>query len=594
MPPAHAAAGRSASLAVRRLLLIGVACLLPLLGFRCDDVQYTIHWGDYVLHVERGETVVDLDALVAETTFVAQLSHPDGAEAGLQVWARSKRGDATLTDGALRFGALPPGTPVQSLDEIRIRHPLTHLPHPNPGQFEWILLDRYGGFLEIETTATGRFRVETIDGVAWIITPDGHGQFQVAPNTVRYGGDYSPPIGAAPYRDHNDRVYGSEAAWAEVAEERIRGWLFPTLGGWTSSDLLRESLPHPRHLKFARHAPAIPIPQTTPYNQDLRDYFDPAFAAGAATEAERADVCAADPLCIGVFTDNELPWGSFIYEAMPYLDAYATLPAGAPGKLALQDYLESRYGDVENFNAAWDQAIASFDEVQDLAGLPALTTGSPDLAPPDRLADRRAFMGIVAGRYFEVVHDALRAAHPDVLILGARFVTAFTGLEAIRAAGPWVDVLSFNNYDFDPGARLFLNGSGGSYYENPFTAFGAFGGLDASAAVAPGVPMMVTEWFYRVNLPGRQTPPTLPGVPGFEDRPDAVENYLVELIERPYMVGAHWHQYTDQPETGRGDGENMIIGLVDLEDEPHHAMMERMTAVHGEILLRRRALAGRP
>jgi agarase len=591
MSPRPDAAVRSS---LRRLLLLGAACLLPLLGFRCDDPQYTIVWGDYVLHVERGETVVDWDELIAETTFVAQLSHPDGADAGLQVWARSKRRDATLTDGALRFGALPPGTPVASVDEIRIRHPLTHLPHPYPGQFEWIFLDRYGGFLEIETTATGRFRVETIDGVAWIVTPDGHGQFQVAPNTVRYGGDYSPPIGKSPYRENNDLIYGTEEAWAEVAEERIRGWLFPTLGGWTSSDLLRETLPYPRHLKFARHAPVIPIPPTTPYSQDLRDYFDPAYESGAAIEAEGAGVCAADPMCVGVFTDNELPWGSFIFEAVPYLDAYATLPAGAPGKLALQSYLESRYGDVDGFNAAWDQAIANFDEIQDLAGLPEPTTSDPAVEHPDRLADRRAFTGIVAGRYFEVAHDALRAAWPEVLILGARFVTAFTGLEAIRAGAPWVDVLSFNDYDFSPGARLFLDSAGGAYYENPFTAYGAFAGLDVVAAVAPGVPMMVTEWFYRVNLPGRQEPPTLPGVATFEQRPDAVENYLVEMIERPYMVGAHWHQYTDQPETGRGDGENMIIGLVDLEDEPHHPMVERMTAVHGTILGRRRALADPP
>jgi hypothetical protein len=34
-------------------------------------------------------------------------------------------------------------------------------------------------------------------------------------------------------------------------------------------------------------------------------------------------------------------------------------------------------------------------------------------------------------------------------------------------------------------------------------------------------------------------------------------------------VGTHWFQYRDQATTGRGDGENYQIGLVDICDTPY-------------------------
>lgn len=574
-------------------LVVSVAAL-AVSAPTCEKAVHEVALGDYRLEVETAGIHLGDAGRDPETIFTARLSHPAGHAEGLQVWAVSRKDDVVVRDGAARFGAVPAGGSAGAVDTIRVGHGPERLP-ASPADLDYLLLDRFGGFLDVETTATGRFRVETIDGVGWLVTPEGHGLFQVAPNTVRYRGDYSPALGTHPYGDRNEARYGSEEEWAAVAEERLRGWLFPTLGSWTSSALLRERLPYPVHLSFSRHAPVIPLPPSTPYSQDLRDYWDPAFEAGAMAEAAGALPCAATPSCIGVFTDNELPWGSFVYQPLPHLDAFATLPPRAPGKLALQAFLEERYaGDVTAFNAVWEQELAGFDEVQDLSGLPPVQSGDPALEAPGRVADRRAFTGEVAARYFAVVHDALRAVAPEVLILGARFVTMFTGMDAILAAVPYVDVLSFNDYDFSGGALLVLHQSGGAYFDNPFTAHGAFGGLDAVAAAAPGALSMVTEWFYRVDLPGRQVPPTLPGVPSFEARPEAVQHYLEEVVSRPFVIGAHWHQHVDQPAEGRGDGENMIIGLVDLDDEPYHRMVERMAWVHGRILERRLALGAPP
>ena len=49
-----------------------------------------------------------------------------------------------------------------------------------------------------------------------------------------------------------------------------------------------------------------------------------------------------------------------------------------------------------------------------------------------------------------------------------------------------------------------------------------------------------------------------------------VEDYLAKCMNMPFVVGAHWYQYTDQPVTGRvGNGENQNVGLIDVVDVPY-------------------------
>ena len=63
---------------------------------------------------------------------------------------------------------------------------------PDPG------FDAWGGWRGVTTTATGRFRVERMDGVWWLVTPDGHGFFSMGVDHLRPDGDLSPPLGTAP------------------------------------------------------------------------------------------------------------------------------------------------------------------------------------------------------------------------------------------------------------------------------------------------------------------------------------------------------------------------------------------------------------
>ena len=54
---------------------------------------------------------------------------------------------------------------------------------------------------------------------------------------------------------------------------------------------------------------------------------------------------------------------------------------------------------------------------------------------------------IVADRYFELCVSAIKAADPNHLVMGSRF--GYQPHQVIAAAGRYLDVVSFNCYEFD-------------------------------------------------------------------------------------------------------------------------------------------------
>ena len=51
----------------------------------------------------------------------------------------------------------------------------------------------------------------------------------------------------------------------------------------------------------------------------------------------------------------------------------------------------------------------------------------------------------------------------------------------------------------------------------------------------------------------------------------------------PAFIGSSWFQWIDQPCTGRMDGENYHIGLVDVTDRPYPELVEAMRATHRRL-----------
>jgi hypothetical protein len=51
------------------------------------------------------------------------------------------------------------------------------------------------------------------------------------------------------------------------------------------------------------------------------------------------------------------------------------------------------------------------------------------------------------------------------------------------------------------------------------------------------------------------------------------------LLKIPYVIGADWFQYSDEPTHGRHDGENFNFGLVDIHDRPYAALTGTASAL---------------
>jgi hypothetical protein len=454
-----------------------------------------------------------------------------------------------------------------------------------------LALDRYGGLLEGPFFgATGFFRTERRDGRWWLVTPDGHGFFSlgidvVGPNigatfvegrefmfaelpgpgdplAAHYG--YGDERGSLPeergrhfnhgrsfdfYAANLRRKYGADylPLWRQTAVERLRAWGFNTIGNWSEPQLLeRREMAYvvPIHIygidgNFARVSSGW---------GKMPDPFDPAFITAVDGDVlKAASGFRDDPYLIGYFVDNELAWG-LGNAADPQLRfglAVETLLLGqaSPAKRAFVAQLAEKYRDVENFAAAWDIAVRSWDELRE-AGL---TLSPSTLARPAVIDDLRGFSALFAGTYFRIVSEAIRRHDPHHLYLGSRFQARTP--EAVAACAKYCDVVSFNVYRED------LAGE-------EWTRFHAL-----------GKPALIGEFQFGSTDTGLFWP-GLFDVAVEEQRGPAYAAYLRSALANPDIVGCHWFQYVDEPLTGRLlDGENGHMGFVSVADVPYAGLV---------------------
>ena len=202
-----------------------------------------------------------------------------------------------------------------------------------------------------------------------------------------------------------------------------------------------------------------------------------------------------------------------------------------------------------------------------------------------QIADRRAFDAHVAERFHRVTHDALRALAPDLLILGSRLLILSTRPEVLTAIAPWVDVVTVNYYEIAASILALAPDYAGDY-GIPFMRM--FDDLDTMYRLT-AKPFLIGEFSYRAADAGlpNTLPPFFPTLATQTERAQALGTYLRRVIARPYLVGAHWFQYMDQPATGRFDGENQNFGLVTIADDLWPEVTDRLRASSATAAARR-------
>jgi hypothetical protein len=67
------------------------------------------------------------------------------------------------------------------------------------------------------------------------------------------------------------------------------------------------------------------------------------------------------------------------------------------------------------------------------------------------------------------------------------------------------------------------------------------------------------------------------------ERGVAYRYYVEQAAAHPALIGTSWFQWVDQPCTGRFDGENYNIGLVDVTDRPYADLVEAMRTTHRRV-----------
>jgi len=389
------------------------------------------------------------------------------------------------------------------------------------------------------------FSIRQQGDVASLVRPDGEPFFSLGVCCVDRGASRAEfraeNPGYAAWQHHAD-----SNEWATMTLKRLKSWGFTTVGGWSDFQTLKQC--PDADVAFA---PVLHIGSSA--GAPWWDMWDPKIT-DRMEQVAREQILALreDPRVIGYYTDNEIGWWNAILFRMTLEQAHTSGQRQRLLELLRQTYR----GD-------WSQLLHDFDPApgvenwQDLQrhGLLFLRPGGNGIRPV------RRFLGQLAERYYSLVHDIVRKYDRRALILGDRY-QSFYYPEVARACASYVDAVSCN-----------LNAS---WNDGSFARFY----LDTLRQLT-GKPILVGEFYMaaRENRSGnRNSHGVYPVAATQKERAAGFRTTLTALLQTPYVIGADWFQYYDQPTHGRYDGENFNFGLVDIHGRPYEALTAAVSA----------------
>ena len=218
--------------------------------------------------------------------------------------------------------------------------------HPGPAD-----RDKFGGWTKgPKLEATGRFRLEKVDGKWWFVDPEGrlwwsHGIVRVTPSSAvtpldgreRYfawlpkKGDAADPFEAF-YRSHDEllkpyydkrniretfdfsaanllRKYGADwrRTYEELSHRRLRSWGFNTIAN-SSDRTIRRMCRTPFVERLETRGPRCKEQRNEGLWWHVPDPYSPEFRANLREQLEANREELTSPWCLGLFVDNEHNW----------------------------------------------------------------------------------------------------------------------------------------------------------------------------------------------------------------------------------------------------------------------------------------------
>jgi hypothetical protein len=398
-------------------------------------------------------------------------------------------------------------------------------------------------------------------GVWWFVSPEGDREFLNTVTTVQpyqLGRRQQGPHYVSRAWPHglsrDDADDADLQRWAMETLARVEDAGFKALGAWC----------HP-----AFHELDVPITR----DLNVWAYFHGAEAKfyhpDWKTRAEEIIRQQVEPLrenvnLVGYYPDNELDWAKPKFGPSSH---FSHLPAGDPNRQQVIGVIRKLWPTVDDFNLDWRTDFANYAQVE---ALPAL----PDSSPPAYAELQDAWLYKLASDYFAFTADAVRRHDPNHLVLGVRF-KGWAPPAVVRAMRGHVDAVSLNYYVGD--AKLdeaFFR----SLYDET------------------GRPTIITEYSFH-SLDGRSGNRNTFGfsaqVADQQARADGYKLMTERLASVPWIIGADWFQWNDEPPSGRtADGEDVNFGVVDVDDSAYDKLVAavrettpKLNALHaaGEI-----------
>ncbi|MBC8102895.1 MAG: hypothetical protein H7Z41_09940 [Cytophagales bacterium] len=426
-------------------------------------------------------------------------------------------------------------------------------PTPTPVRMDPQTLVGKSGFFRVGKSVTGKW---------WFVDPDGKPFFFRGVTSVSQDGWQTRRPDGSSYDQLVAKKYG--AAFAKASIDRLRGWGFNALGGFSGQEMWDQGMPYTILLNFAKDEKSPKINGTF-----LPDVFDPAWTRRMNEIA--ATVCAPrknSRLLVGYFTDNELGWAQARSEERPLvfdpsestlrdagrpslLQLCLSLPDDRPASRAAWEFVLARHqGDIARVAGDW--GVPTLDSK---ARLPEWTAAKKAILSPGYLADDEAFSKVFAERYFRLTTEAIRREDTHHLILGCRFGAPPGPAVLAAVQSRWVDVVSANNYR-------------DTFYER----------MDIYAR-GTGLPVLNTEfaWVTDYFTKARGAGGAVTGDPSVSRMLEKGRAALEKAIRHPQLVGFTWYRWVDKADFVPP----ISYGLVSVADEPntvHLGILEGVNA----------------
>jgi hypothetical protein len=392
-------------------------------------------------------------------------------------------------------------------------------------------VSKYGGYLDTKAKTTGYFRVEKIEGKWWFIDPEGHYFISTGSTGIGAGGSFA-------------RIEGREYIYtAFVPEDLTNSDKRLGKASFYTWNLYRRFGPdyYQKWIDFTIRRmddwglntianwsdPTLGHTKGKPYVATLSGWgFDArtmgmpdVYAPDYAVKVDEAAARQCEPL-----KDDPYLLGYFVGNEPPW-----------PGR------------EKELINV-----ILLGDET------PMKTALQKYLADGDTPERRKEFVYDTYTKFITIVNKAIEKYDPNHLNLGLRFGGNPPDDLIKASASIGFDVFSLNIYSY-------------SAYPDRLKKIDELTGL----------PIIIGEFHF--GTPGRGLSPGLKQTISQEERGAAYSYYVENAVAHPSLIGTHWFQWWDQPSTGRGDGENYNIGMVDVTDRPYKELIDAARETHRRL-----------